>query len=74
MVLGKAILSVTGTDVQHSAGAMQLCAGQEAGCEAAIHSLWTIFTDNGNEGALPVDASNQEYIRDKSAQPPIPSW
>ena len=57
-LLGKAILSVAGTDVQHAAGAIQLCAGQEVGCEAAIHSIRTIFTDSGNEGVLLVDASN----------------
>ena len=57
-LLGKAIPSLAGTDVQHAAGAIQLCAGQEAGCEAAIHSIRTIFTDSGNEGVLLVDAFN----------------
>ena len=38
-LLGKAIPSLAGTDVQHAAGAIQLCAGQEAGCEAAIHEI-----------------------------------
>ena len=57
-LLGKAILSVTATDVQHAAGAIQLCDRQEAGCEAAIHSIRILFTDNGNEGVLLVDATN----------------
>ena len=39
-------------------GAIQLCAGQEAGCEAVIHSIRTLFSDNGNEGVLLVGASN----------------
>ena len=56
-LLGKATLSVVSTDVQHAAGAVQLCAGLEASCEAAIHSIQTIFTDNSNEGILLVDAS-----------------
>lgn len=57
-IVGKAVLSVTGTDVKRAAGAIQLCAGQEAGCEAAIHAMRRIFSDDGNEGVLLVDASN----------------
>ena len=57
-ILGKTILSVAGSDVQQAAGTTQLCAGQEAGCEAAIHAMRKIFSDDGNEGVLLVDASN----------------
>ena len=57
-ILGKAILSDVGTDVQQAAGTTQLCASQEAGCEASIHAMQKIFTDEGNEGALLVEASN----------------
>ena len=58
IILGKTILSVAGSDVQQAAGTTQLCAGQEAGCEAAIHAMRKIFSDDGNEGVLLVDASN----------------
>ena len=34
------------------------CAGQHAGCEAAVHAMREIFADEGTEGILLVDASN----------------
>ena len=41
-----------------AAGCLQLCAGQRAGCEAAVHAMRKIFADEGTEGILLVDASN----------------
>ena len=41
-----------------AAGCLQLCAGQQAGCEAAVHTMREIFADEGTEGILLVDASN----------------
>ena len=41
-----------------AAGCLQLCAGQCAGCEAAVHAMREIFTDQGTEGVSLVDASN----------------
>ena len=57
-IIGKAILSVIGVEIQQSAGSLQLCAGQPSGCEAAIHALRHIFDDVTTEAALLVDASN----------------
>ena len=37
-ILGKSILSVIGPDVEVAAGVNQLCAGQTAGCEVAVHA------------------------------------
>ena len=37
-IVGKAIMSVIGVEIQQSAGSLQLCAGQPSGCEAAIHT------------------------------------
>ncbi len=45
-IIAKAILK---------AGPLQLCAGQDGGCEAAVHSMKSIFD---TEGALLVDATN----------------
>ena len=39
-----------------AAGPLQVCAGQESGCEAAIHVMRQIFADVESEGALLVDA------------------
>ena len=41
-----------------AAGCLQLCTGQRAGCEAAVHAMREIFADEGTEGILLVDASN----------------
>ena len=35
----KAIMHVTSVDIQKAAGSLQLCAGQVAGVEAAIHGI-----------------------------------
>ena len=41
-----------------TAGTLQLCAGQEAGNEAAIHAMCNIFEDAESEAVLLVNASN----------------
>ena len=57
-IVSKAILSVTRSDIQSAVGALQLCAGQDGGCEAAIHGMKSIFEDEECEGALLIDANN----------------
>jgi hypothetical protein len=57
-IIGKAILHVLRNDIQQCAGALQLCAGQEAGCEAAIHAMTRMFESEGTDGLLLVDADN----------------
>jgi len=42
-----------------AAGCLQLCAGQQSRCEAAIHAMQDIFLDSHNEGVLLVDAFNR---------------
>ena len=57
-ILGKAILTITSPDVQQVTGALQLCAGQHVGCEAAIHAMRQVFTQPNTEAVLLVDATN----------------
>jgi len=57
-IMGKAVLSVIGKDVMEAAGPMQLCAGQTAGCEAAVHAMRTVFQDTCTDAVMLVDASN----------------
>ena len=57
-IIAKAVLYIVKQDVMDAAGCLQLCAGQRAGCEAAVHAMREIFTDEGTEGILLVDASN----------------
>ena len=57
-IVGKAVLSVIGTDVIQAAGPMQLCAGQAAGCEAAVHAMRKVFCEASTDAVILVDASN----------------
>ena len=43
-IISKAILFVLRDDIQDAAGSMQLCAGQIAGVEAAIHFMREAFS------------------------------
>lgn len=61
-ILGKAIFTVTGPDVQQVTEALQLCAGQQVGCEAAIHAMRHLFTEPNTEAVLLVDAANAFII------------
>lgn len=51
-------MKVIGPDVMQAAGPLQLCAGQEAGCEAAVHALRSVFANLDTEAIILVDASN----------------
>jgi len=57
-IIAKAVLAVTRPDIQDAAGSVQLCAGQIAGVEAAIHAVCDCFSQNDTEAALFVNASN----------------
>ena len=57
-ILGKALLRIIGQDIQEVAGPLQLCAGQDSGCEAAVHALCRSFESPDCEAVLLVDASN----------------
>ena len=45
-------------DILKATGSLQLCAGQDAGSEAAIHAVYDMFTEDDTEAVLMVDASN----------------
>ena len=51
-IVGKAVLSMTKADIQSAVGPLQLCAGHDAGCEAAIHAMREIFDVEETEGVL----------------------
>ena len=51
-------MSIIGPDIQEAAGAFQLCAGHEAGCEAAVHAMRKIFLEDETEAILQIDATN----------------
>ena len=45
-------------DIIFSVGSLQVCAGHEAGCKVAIHTMHTIFEDEKTEAVLLVDIAN----------------
>ena len=49
---------MTKADIRSAVGPLQLCAGQEAGCEMAIYSMPKIYNDEETKGILLVDAKN----------------
>lgn len=57
-IIAKAVLRTIGKDVQSAAGPLQACAGHEAGCEAAVHAMKTIYTQDNTDAILLVDANN----------------
>ena len=54
----KVIVSHIKEDVIRSVGSLQVCAGQDAGCESLIHAMRTIYEDQSAEAVLLLDASN----------------
>ena len=57
-ITGKAILSVTGMAVQEVTGDLQVCSGQQGGCEATIHAMRHVFSESNTDAVLFVDATN----------------
>ena len=57
-IVNKAIALALRDDIQDAAGALQVCAGQLSGCEAAVHAMHKIFESPETEAAILVDASN----------------
>ena len=51
-------MDIAKEDVQKAVGNLQLCAGQHAGAEAAIHAMRELYNDKGCEAVLLVDALN----------------
>ena len=54
----KAVLSIIREDIMVASGPPQLCAGQTASVEAAIHPVCELFVHNDYDAVLMVDASN----------------
>ena len=70
-IIAKAILNVVRQDVQEASGAVQLCAGQIAGIEAAVHAVRS--QNDETEAILLVDASNAFNSLNQSLRHPTGS-
>lgn len=57
-ICGKVIMAVMREDVIKSCSKIQMCAGQRAGSEAAIHAMRDMFESEESEAVLLVDAAN----------------
>ena len=57
-IIAKAVVSVIKDDVLDAAGSMQLCVGQMAGVESAVHAVRKMFDSSETEAVLLVDAFN----------------
>ena len=57
-IILKAVLRLVDMDIRDACGALQVCAGCEGGCEAAVHAMRQLFQDSRLHAALLVDASN----------------
>ena len=57
-IIGKCVMDIAKEDVQKAVENLQVCAGQHAGAEAAIHAMRKLYDDKDCEAVLLVDASN----------------
>ena len=57
-IMGRTAMMVLKKDVIHSAGALQVCAGQQAGVESAIHSMVDLFESDTTSAIIQIDATN----------------
>ena len=48
-IIAKAVLHLVDLDVREACGALQVCAGCEGGCEAAVHAVRRLFHDPGSQ-------------------------
>ena len=51
-IIGKAIIFTIKPHIIDSAGDLQLCAGQPAGCEAAVHAILKMFAEEETDTVL----------------------
>ena len=48
-------------------GSLQVCAGQEAGCESLVHTIHELYEDQSSEAVLLADASNAFNLINRNA-------
>ena len=57
-IIGKTIVNEIRPEIMESSGSLQLCGGQKAGCEAAVHAMNEIYEAEETDAVLFIDASN----------------
>ena len=56
--VGKAVMKVVKRNIQEAICSIQLCAGQDTGCVAAVHAIEHLYAEDDMEAMILVDASN----------------
>ncbi|KAG1654807.1 Down syndrome cell adhesion molecule-like protein Dscam2 [Nymphon striatum] len=57
-IMGRVVMQSFKKEIMLSAGNLQLCAGQRAGCKAVAHAMKEIFDEDECDAVLLVDADN----------------
>ena len=57
-IIGKIVVRILKPDLQESAGELQMCVGQEGGCEAGVHAMHDLYQEEDTHGIIQVDANN----------------
>ena len=57
-IAGKAVMILLKKDILQAAGLLELCGGQVARSEAAIHAMHDVFNDDNTESILLIDEEN----------------
>ena len=65
--MGKTVSGFLKEEIKEAAGPLQVCAGHNAGAEAAIHAMSQVFVEEGTDGILLIDASNAFNQMNRSA-------
>lgn len=52
------VVYVLRPDLQQSAGDLQMCVGQQGGCEAGVHAMYDMYQEDDTHGIIQVDANN----------------
>ena len=66
-IVGKTVSGFLKEEIKKAAGPLQVCAGHNAGAEAAIHAMSQVFVEEGTDGILLIDASNAFNQMNRSA-------
>ena len=57
-IVGKTVSGFLKEEIREAASPLHVCAGHNAGAEAAIHAMSQVFEEEGTDGILLIDASN----------------
>ena len=57
-IVRKDIVSTLRDDIITPVGPLQVCVGQESGCEAAVYAMYKMYKEEYIEAVLLVDAAN----------------